>query len=176
MTRPQFVRRLITRWVAASIGWIGVGLTGMGATCAHASLGGDESSVLADRDRIKGVHRRVMAAPAAGTTSNPSSIPVHEIVAPDGSVVREYMTPGGVVFAVVWASHFKPDLPALFGGHAQAYADAAALASRAPGIKRHVILERGDLVVQSNAHFNTFTGKAYVKSLVPPDIHVDQLR
>jgi len=168
-------RRATTQALATLIGAACVVWTSLGGTLAHAALGGDEFSVQTDQDRFSGLRRRAMVAPSAGIVANPSTVQLHEITAPDGSVVREYMTPGGVVFAVAWATHFKPDLAALFGAHAPTYADAASQAMRSPGIKRHVVLERADLVVHSNAHFNTFTGTAYVKSLVPADIHVDQL-
>ena len=161
---------------AAWIAVVCVLAAGGGASPARAALGGDVSSVQADQVWLTGARRHATMAPSAQAAPTATPIQVHEITTADGSSVREYMTDAGIVFAVSWSTHFKPDLPALFGLHASTYADAASQAMRTPGIKRQVMLERGDLVVQSGVHFNHFVGKAYVKSLVPADVHVDQLR
>ena len=47
---------------------------------------------------------------------------------------------------------------------------------RTPGIRHHAELSRGDLVVHSTAHLNAFVGKAYLRSLVPEGVRVDELR
>ena len=94
----------------------------------------------------------------------------------DGSSIREFVTPSGVVFAVAWSTRFKPDLEALLGAHATTYATAASEALRLPGIRRHVELRRGDLVVRSTAHLNAYVGTAWLQSLVPQGVGVDALR
>jgi hypothetical protein len=94
----------------------------------------------------------------------------------DGSSVREFVAPNGVVFGVAWSTRFKPNLEALLGSHAVDYVGAATEAARAPGIKRNAVLERGDLVVHSTVHLNSFVGKAYLKSLVPQGVRPDELR
>ena len=100
----------------------------------------------------------------------------HEITLADGSSIREYVTPGGIVFAVAWSTRFKPDLAALLGQHAGAYAAAASEAMKAPGIRRHVELRQGDLVVQSGGRLNAFVGRAWLRSLVPEGVNIDALR
>jgi Protein of unknown function (DUF2844) len=135
---------------------------------AHAVLGGDVSTVADDQVRLRGARHAVVIASVAVRT--------HEITMADGSTIREFVAPSGTVFAVAWSTRFKPDLEALFGAHATTYAAAASEALRAPGIRRHVELRRGDLVVQSTAHLNAYVGKAWLQSLVPPGVDIDALR
>jgi len=140
----------------------------LGAPAAHAVLGEDASSIAGDEQRLGGVRRQAMALRAPVQT--------YEIALADGSSIRQFVTPGGVVFAVAWSTRFKPNLDALLGVHAAGYAAAASEAMRAPGIKRSVALAHGDLVVQSSMHLNTYVGMAYLRSLVPQGITVDVLR
>ena len=135
---------------------------------AHAVLGGDVSTVAADQTRLRGARHAAVIAGA--------SLRTHEITMADGSSIREFVTPSGIVFAVAWSTRFKPDLEALFGAHAPAYAAAASEALRTPGIRRHVELRRGDLVVHSTAHLNVYVGRAWLQSLVPQGVDVDALR
>ena len=135
---------------------------------AQAVLGGDVSTVHDDETRLKG-------APVKATALR-AQVRSHEITLADGSSIREFVTPPGVVFAVAWSTRFKPDLASLLGAHAAGYSAAAADAMRAPGIKRQVVLQRGDLAVHSTTHLNVFVGKAYLRSLVPPGMSIDELR
>jgi Protein of unknown function (DUF2844) len=145
-------------------------LAAMLAASTHASavLGGDVSTIPADQARLKGARQR----PAALRLQ----VQTHEITLADGSSIREYVTPDGIVFAVAWSTRLKPNLDALLGAHAANYAAAAREAARTPGIKRAVVLGRDDLVVQSSAHLNTFVGRAYLRSRVPAGMSVDELR
>ncbi len=140
----------------------------LAALPAHAVLGADAASIAADQTRLRGA-RHAMAI--AGAT-----VQTHEITMADGSSIREFVSPSGVVFAVAWSTRLKPDLEALFGAHAPAYAAAASEALRVPGIRRHIELRRGDLVVRSTVHLNAYVGKAWLQSLVPQGVGVDALR
>ena len=86
---------------------------------------------------------------------------------PDGSRVQELVAGNGVVFAVRWNTLYKPDLSALLGGSFPTYADAARQAAQRGGIQRQFRLDATDLVVHSTGHLHTFTGYAYVRSLLP---------
>jgi hypothetical protein len=135
---------------------------------AHAVLGGDASTVAADHARMRGLRHSATIASVAMNT--------HEIAMADGSSVREFVGPDGIVFAVAWSTRFKPDLEALLGTHAGTYAAAASDAMRTPGIRRRIELARGDLVVRSSAHLNAYVGTAWLRSLVPRGVDVDALR
>jgi hypothetical protein len=64
----------------------------------------------------------------------------------------------------------------LLGSHAPAFAAAARDAMKTPGLRRHVVLQRDDLVVRSSGHLNAFTGRAYLRSRVPTNVDVDAIR
>ena len=133
---------------------------------AAAVLGGDADSVRRDQGRMNGA-LRVSVAP---------SLHVHEISLPDGSSVRQFASANGIVFAVVWHTRLKPNLELLLGSYNADYVVAAREAMRRPGIRRSAVLTRGDLVVHSSGHLNTFVGRAYAPSLVPPGFNVDEIR
>jgi hypothetical protein len=141
---------------------------GLAAPSAHAVLGGDAGTIAVDQARLHGVRLQAVATSAPVAT--------HEITLADGSSIRQFVTPDGIVFAVAWSTRFKPDLNALLGVHAATYAQAASDAMKAAGIRRHAELRRGDLVVQSTAHLNAHVGRAWLQSLVPAGARLDALR
>lgn len=149
--------------------WAGALLlaSGLATAPAHAVLGGNASTIAGDGVRLKATHQ---VAPLSAQVGS------HVITLADGSSIREYTNPGGIVFAVAWSTRFKPDLAALLGQHAVAYAAAASEAMKAPGIRRQVDLRQGDLVVQSAGRMNAFVGKAWLRSLVPEGVDIDALR
>ena len=140
----------------------------LASTAAHATLGEPVATVEADRARVQG-ERRVVQATAA-------RLPVHVITQADGSTIKEFVTPAGLVFAVAWSTRFKPRLETLLGAHAARYASAAKAAMATPGIRHGVALSSDDLVVQASAHLNAHVGLAYLRSLVPEGVHIDELR
>ncbi|MEO8095993.1 MAG: DUF2844 domain-containing protein [Pseudolysinimonas sp.] len=141
----------------------------LAASGAHAVLGGNESSIAADRMRLKAAGRMT-------AMSTPTSIRIHEMSLSDGSSVREYVDATGVVFAVAWSTRLKPRLKPLLGDHALRYEAAAGAIAAKAGIRRNVTVESHDLVVHSAAHLNSYVGVAYLRSLVPAGINADALR
>jgi hypothetical protein len=137
-------------------------------TAARAVLGGDVASIEVDRARLQG-QRRTLQASA-------EQVPAHVITTSDGSRIKEFVTPGGVVFAVSWSTRFKPRLEQLLGTHAGPYAVAARQALATPGIRHGFALDQGDLVIHASAHLNAHVGVAYLRSLVPDGVRVDELR
>jgi len=67
---------------------------------AMAVLGDNAASVLTDQTRMKGTLRSV---------DNRTYV-MHEITSATGTVVREFVSPAGVVFGVAWEGQFPPDL------------------------------------------------------------------
>jgi hypothetical protein len=130
---------------------------------AHAALGGDATSVETDRVNMKGQAR---VTSIAGYT-------VHEITLPSGTVVREYISPAGKVFAVSWRGPVKPDLSQTLGAYFGQFQ--AASKSQLRGQHHHLAVQEPDLVVQSAGRMRAFYGKAYVPSLLPQNFSVDNI-
>jgi hypothetical protein len=132
---------------------------------ATASLGETENSISIDRMRMGARHQ----VEAKATYS------VHDLQAADGSRLREYVAANGAVFAVAWHSLSKPDLSAVLGASYPAYALSAQAAARRPGIQRRFRHEDLDLVVQSTAHLNVFSGFAFRRSMLPAGLSADRI-
>ncbi len=132
---------------------------------AHASLGGNAASIEADRAALKG---RVQARQSALYS-------VREIQATSGMVVREYVSPAGIVFAVGWQGPYTPDLQQLLGKYFDMYA-AGAKAQKASYVGRRPLhLELPGLVVQRSGHMRAEFGRAYIPERVPLGAKVEEL-
>ncbi len=133
---------------------------------ARAVLGAAVASVQEDQLRLAGTR----------TQSVHAYHQVHDIVMADGSRIREFVSPSGVVFAVSWDTRFKPDLQALLGTYHAEYDAEAREALRRPGIRRQLSFKHADLVLETSGHLNHFSGRAWVPSLTPGGLAGDALR
>lgn len=101
---------------------------------------------------------------------------VSTIVAPTGTVVREFVNAQQVVFAVVWQGPVLPDLAAFFGDHFTAYQQAVQQ-RRAAGQRGGIVHTRKtDLVMVSRGRMGHFEGYAYLPALVPHGVDIQTLR
>lgn len=138
---------------------------------ALAVLGDTAASVLNDQARMKGTLRSV---------DNHTYV-MHEITAPSGAIVREFVTPKGAVFGVAWEGQFPPDLQQLLGPYYQQAQQAQTAAhqsqtqqprrSRAP-----VVVETPGLVLYETGHMRSFHGQAYIPQLVPQGVEASDIR
>jgi hypothetical protein len=142
-------------------------LAGQTLEPAQAGLGDTVASVQADRVSVKG---QLRARSEAGYS-------VQEITAATGTLIREYVSPSGVVFAVSWSGAAMPNLQQVLGAYFTQYrTTVAAQHTRAerPG-HNHVEVRAPSLVVHSGGHMRQYFGIAYVPSLLPPNISVSDL-
>jgi Protein of unknown function (DUF2844) len=153
-------RTSITMRAALSI----ILLTAVLTPPALAALGGDALGVDADSARMKGQAR---LSTAAGYTES-------HITLPSGTVVNEYVSSEGKVFAVTWRGPAMPDLNQTLGAYFAQYQAAAALTAHAG--HNHLAVRQQDLVVLTGGHMRAWVGKAYLKSLLPANFPVDDLK
>lgn len=130
---------------------------------AAAALGGDEASITADQEQMKATRRIV----------NLQKYTMHEIRIASGTLVREYVSARGQVFAVVWEGPLKPDLQQLLGGY---FADYGAAASSKRSRRGPVLVQQPGLVIQSGGHMRSFSGRAYIPQLLPANLTVDEIK
>ena len=121
---------------------------------AEATLGEDVSSVQADQTRMAASLKITSAAKFA----------VHEIRLPSATVVREYVSPAGMVFAVSWQGPSLPDLQQVLGRYFEQYA--AVVRSGNVGAGARAPQESG-LVVQTGGHMRALFGRVYVPQMLP---------
>lgn len=119
------------------------------------------------------------SSPASGTkmlaivpTARVGSYTVQETRLENGTIVREYAAPAGLVFAVTWQGPVLPDLDVLLGGYFNTFrleTEQARLLGRrgAP-----VDMARNGLVVRSNGRMRNFFGHAYAVDLIPAGLAI----
>ncbi len=143
----------------------GIALLALLPFSAHAELGGDVTSVQSDQSRLRAVRR--------ATLSN--GYTVHELQTDNGITIREYASTQGRIFAVSWQGPFMPDLQQLLGAYFPAFKTAAAT-RRASGLRGPVAVQQDDLIVQSGGHMRAFNGRAYIPSLIPPQVSIEEIQ
>jgi Protein of unknown function (DUF2844) len=132
---------------------------------AMAELGGDTKSVAADQARMN----------AQIKVSSMGTFDVHQMQAPDGKVVNEYVSPAGKVFAVAWHGPFMPDLQQILGTYFQNYTAALSAQQHHPGHRPLNIQEPG-FVVQTGGHMRAYFGRAYIPGMLPAGVKADDIR
>jgi Protein of unknown function (DUF2844) len=150
---------------STSRSWLLAGVLASQIVClpAFATLGEDATTVENDRVQMKAQLR----------TTSIAGYTVHEIQAPTGTLIREYVAPSGKVFAVSWNGPLLPDFKQTLGKYFPEYANAAS----SPRVgRRHFSVQGTDLVVQSHGRMRAFYGYAYVPSLLPPNFSVDDIQ
>ena len=154
--------REILRWVR--VGIAPALLFGF-ALPASASLGGTSNSVEIDSARMN----------ASRQATQHDSFVVQEMKAPQGTLVNEYVSPQGRVFAVSWHGPFPPSMQQILGTYFQQYVSAL---RTQPKVYGHppIDLQLPGLVVQASLYLGSYSGRAYLPDLLPQGTKVDQIQ
>ncbi|HEX9022576.1 MAG TPA: DUF2844 domain-containing protein [Geobacteraceae bacterium] len=131
---------------------------------AAATLGEKADSVTPDRKALSAVQRPSVTR---------QNYTVHELDA-GGNVVREYVSPSGVVFAIAWSGLSHPDLGTLLGAYVGGYRQALQRTPRERG-KRHFRVNANGAVVEKWGHMRNVHGRAYVPALLPSGVNIDEI-
>lgn len=145
--------------------WTSLVLVGL-ALPALAALGGDVTSVHEDQAQMKGSLKTTQAA----------AYTVHEITAPGNTVIKEYVSPAGKVFAIIWHGQFVPNMQQLLGSYYKQFSDAAAAKRETHVRQRSLNVQQPDLVIQNGGHPRAYFGKAYVPSMFPQGVTMDEIQ
>jgi Protein of unknown function (DUF2844) len=158
--KPFFMRcRPFTSWLMVAIGWVGLSYP------ALAALGGDVTSVEADQAHMK----------ASLQVKQSEGYAIHALREPGGTVVSEYVSPAGRVFAVSWHGPFFPEMQQILGSYFQQYS--AALQARKKVYGHHPLdLEQPGLVVQSGGHMRAYVGRAYIPEMLPAGLKAEEIK
>jgi Protein of unknown function (DUF2844) len=164
-------KRQIFHWygVSAKADFLAVLLAAMLlmiALPAWAGLGEDVSSVRADQARMQGSLR----------TTQTQAYTVQEIRAATGTVVREYVSGSGKVFAVAWQGPWPPDMRQVLASYFEEYRRAAQAQVSSRAGRRPLLIEEPGLVVQASGHMRSFAGRAYVPEMLPPNVSREEIR
>jgi hypothetical protein len=149
----------LASWLMVAIGWLGLSCP------ALASLGGDVTSVAADQAHMK----------ASVEVKQAGGYEVHALRAPGGTVVNEYVSPSGRVFAVAWHGPFFPEMQQILGSYFQQYS-AGLQAQKKPHGHGPLNLQQPGLVVQTGGHMRAYVGRAYIPEMLPPGLKVEDIK
>lgn len=122
------------------------------------------------------------STPASGARKS-AALPVirsslytlHEVQLENGTSVREYATPAGLVFAVAWHGPVLPDLSALLGDYFSMFKAETDQARMLGKRGSPVNIERDKLVVRSNGRMRNFFGSAYAPALIPAGVNINDV-
>jgi hypothetical protein len=134
---------------------------------AFAALGGRVTSVDADRIRVEGALMRIVQN---------DTYALHEIRSASGTMIREYVNPTGMVFAVAWDGPWLPDLRQVLGDHFDRYQAVMQSRQRSRTGRGAVLIDDPGLVVQMSGHPRAFKGRAYLPALLPAGLQLDSIR
>ena len=136
---------------------------------ASASLGGNVSSVESDRAQMN----------ASVQVMQHDTYEVHEMQAPGGTVVDEYVSPAGHGVCRHLARPVSSSHAADFGNVLSAvlrgFAGGSRRSQKCTGIVPLNIQQQG-LVVQTGGHMRAHSGRAYDPNLLPQGFTVDEIQ
>jgi hypothetical protein len=131
----------------------------VGESPARATLGADVSSVAVNHANLGGV----LHVTPLGQGER------HELTLPSGVVVHQYVA-GGTVYAIAWSGPRPPNLRELLGSYF------SKLSGASGGSSHHrMSISGADFRVETMAHRGSFSGRAWVPSLVPAGVDVGVL-
>jgi len=136
----------------------------LSSSFAQAALGGSQTSVDQDRAHLA----------ARSLTITNSAYSLQTLSQTNGDVVREFMNPEGVIFAVTWQGPARPDLRQLLGDRfATLQADNAVRTRRT---RAPMTVDRSDFVVHAAGHSGAFWGMAYLPQALPSGFNLSDLK
>lgn len=142
-------------WVHTTFAAILIHLTAI--TPVWAVLGQAKASVETDRAAMGG---QVQSKLALGYSV--------ETITVAGMTVKEYVSSDGTVFAVAWSGTGVPNLRLLLGAYFDEYLDALTeLQHKKPRLRRPLMLETANLVVERSGHMRNMWGRIFIPSRVP---------
>lgn len=133
------------------------------AGTAHAELGGPPEQFNAQGTTV-----------LASASSAASNYQMRDTTLATGTQVREYVSAGGIVFAVTWDGPVLPDLKALLGKHFDTMVAESARLPRAG--RSRIAINRPELVINSGGHMRAFEGSAWIPAEFPAGFTADDVR
>lgn len=133
---------------------------------AFAGLGEKESAISKDKSALSVSEK---------SQSKTQLYTVHEL-SQNSRRIKEYANTEGVVFAVTWRGNAHPDLTSLLGNYLEEYQSAVQNQKMQKGHKRVGMTTTANLVVEKSGTLRASQGRAYVPSLVPAGVSLNDIQ
>ena len=130
---------------------------------AAATLGEDMNTVQVDQARLQ----------ATLEITGTAGFALHQMRLPSGTVVNEYVSPSGMVFAISWQGPALPDLRQVLGRYFEQYVDAVRTQDIGSASGRTA---GTGLVVQSRGHMRAFFGRVYLQPMLPRGVQAEDIQ
>jgi hypothetical protein len=131
----------------------------------QATLGEPADSVVTDRKALS-------AARSSSTVYRNFTV---QQVESDAVIVREYVSPSGIVFGVAWNGMTHPDLTQLLGSYFSEYQTARKQTPRQPGHRAGQV-KTDRVIVETWGHMRNLQGRAYAPALIPSGVSIDEIK
>jgi hypothetical protein len=157
---------------------------------SFASLGGDLNSVLSDQLQFQGnekvtqmgsyeIHEIQVQALQTATSlaaTPQSTTKTGTSAEANATVVREYVSPAGVVFAVTWHGPFLPNMRQLLGSHFQQFVVAMKQQASSRLGRRPLQVVQPDFVVHVSGNSRSHAGRAYLPEMLPSGLQPEAIQ
>ena len=145
---------------------LAAGLTvAMGSLPAWAVLGETAASIQSDAAVLKSAITPRSVARAEFT--------VQRLTLPSGTLVDEYVSASGTVFAFAWHGRRPPDLSQLLGPYFSEY---RTVANQPHPHRSYVQIDTGRMVYRAGGPMRSYWGSAYVPSLLPAGVTAEDIQ
>ncbi len=129
---------------------------------ASASLGGNLATIQADAIHTSATVR----------VTHTGKFSVYELQAPSGALIKEYVSPAGVVFAVTWEGPLLPDLRQLLGDYFGMFTNSAS--TRHAGLGPRMIHQPA-FIARTGGHMRALFGRALAPPLFPQGVSTEDI-
>ncbi|SMG02744.1 FIG00452630: hypothetical protein [Burkholderia singularis] len=165
-----------SRLAAIAAGFTGAWL--VAALPAHAALGGAPITPPAadSAAKVHTLQRSTRAAGGSAAASAQAGYAVRETTFGSGTVVREYVSTAGTVFALSWRGPVVPNLSDLLGSYFPQYQAGVKASRDARGPRAPATIETSGLVVHTGGHMGAFSGQAWLPQSLPAGFSANDIQ
>ena len=156
---PPLFDRSVFRIFVLFFGTLSVSLPAFGA------LGGDRLSIDSDKRTLKAVEKKVTEHPTYTVVELESG----------GTVIREYLSIDGKIFALAWKGLAHPDLTVLLGQHASEYQRRHRIKEGQLGRRHHAMVSE-HFVVERSGRLRNRQGRAYLPKELPTELQINDIQ
>jgi hypothetical protein len=167
---PFFTARIQSALLSRAVWVVGVGF--ICGNSALAALGQPLPPVTASTPNASAA---AAAKLSAASSTQPSRYTTRSNTLESGTVVSQYATAAGLVFAVAWEGPTLPDLNSLLGSYFPTFREKADASRASRNVGTPFRIDSEGLVVRSSGRMRNFSGYAYAPDLIPAGVNIGDI-